>query len=745
MKLIAPLILAMLFFGTSYCQTSSDGQKDIPHATALKIKIDLVDSLVRYTRNQFYKNNFDIVIETGNKTRKLAREIKDTASISALSSLIGNSYLQIKDTIEAKKVFSDAILEAEQLKDSSSMLTARIDLGNFYGSQEKGDYAIRLYKEAIPLAKKIGSNTRLFILNYNIAEISLGQKDISKAEYYVNETNKFLNDSMNNVYKAVAKINNGKLHFLKKNPAIAIIDLKEGIELAELTGYTDPLIDGYEFYAQSLSMLGDYKAAYLLSQKIDTLKIEKYKTDKIEAIESVTAQYKLNQYKQELKAKTLQNIYNKQTAKKETTIQWIKIASGILLMFSIIIYISYLKRKKLVVSLIDKNKQYLKAKEKSEEYAKAKNILFSNITHELRTPMYGIIGISSLLLNDKKLEHHQDSIRSLKFSANYLLSLVNNVLQLTKIDATKKNELFKHEFNLRLLVENVVKSSQFINKEHPNKYIITIDDAVPTNLLGDDLKLSQILINLIGNASKFTNNGTVSITVKNVSSIPLETCLAFTITDTGIGISKEKQEHIFNEFSQSYTNSNYQGSGLGLPIVKKLLELHNTDIHLKSEVNKGTTVSFKINYEAATPIRTIKKENKIDISKKFQGLTILVVDDNKINQIVTKRTLELYGTNVIVAGSGKEGIEVAKKEKLDLILMDINMPEMNGFEATAHIKAFQPALPIIALTAVELEKMTEDDAFNLLDDTIIKPYDNQEFITTISSHVFKEQEIVVTI
>lgn len=197
-------------------------------------------------------------------------------------------------------------------------------------------------------------------------------------------------------------------------------------------------------------MNGNYSAAYALIQKADEYRAEKYKTDKIEAIETVTAKFKLNQFQQELKAQALQNEVNTQTTKRETTILWVKIASGILLIFSLFLFGSYRKRKKLLIDLIHKNKQYLEAKEKSEELSKAKTVLFSNITHELRTPMYGIIGISNILIKDKKIKSHDEDLKSLKFSANYLSHLLIMYSNSLKLRIQKKKSWKKQSLILRI-------------------------------------------------------------------------------------------------------------------------------------------------------------------------------------------------------------------------------------------------------------------------------------------------------
>jgi signal transduction histidine kinase len=741
-----------LYFNSLTGQDQSQTVKDTVQLTELEKKIKKVDSLRKYTRSQFYGNNFDLTIEVADEALKLAREINDTKTIFAIYSILGNAFLKIEDTLQAKRIFSEAVLEAESIKaahasnpditpevlytDDRSIITARIDLGNYYALQEKAEPAIKIYNETIPLAEKIKDTSHLFILNFNIAELNLDLKNIELADHYVTQTNNYITKGTVDAYRAVAKLNMGRLYVLKNVPFLAIKELQECIELAKSSGYIEAQIEGYEFYSKAEAMRGRYDAAYHLVQKVDSLKSEKYKTDKIEAIETVTAKFKLKQFQQELQAKTLQNEINNQTTKRETTILWVKIASAILLIFSGFLFVSYRKRKKLLVDLIAKNKQYLIAKEESEKLARAKTVLFSNITHQLRTPMYGIIGISDILIKDKKLKGHGENLKSLKFSANYLFSLINNVLLLTQLDRTKKDELERVTFDLEKLVNNVVKSSKFINEEHPNKYHVSIGKNVPKTLIGDQVKLSQVLINLVGNAAKFTDNGTVSIQIEREADVDGKIALQFLISDTGIGISREKQKHIFDEFAQTESDNKSHGMGLGLPLVKKILALHGSEIEINSEENKGTEVRFGLCFESVdADTQKKQKTPRADNKRVLNNNKILVVDDNKINLLITRQILEIFGATVSVADSGNDAILMTKENSYDLILMDINMPEMNGFEATEAIRAFDPKIPIIALTAVEKEKVVGDHSFHLLNDFIIKPYKNDVFIEIISKHI----------
>ena len=248
------------------------------------------------------------------------------------------------------------------------------------------------------------------------------------------------------------------------------------------------------------------------------------------------------------------------------------------------------------------------------------------------------------------------------------------------------------------------------------------------------MKLSQILINLISNACKFTDEGTITVNIVPKEIVEDSIQLNFRIADTGMGISEEKQRYIFDEFTQDIKSNDFQGTGLGLAIVKRLLDLHDAPIGLKSEKNVGTEFTFAITYEIAqkTDVEVVPKEEKIDRS--IEGSHILIVDDNKINRLVTRKILENNKFTCTIAENGKEALEIINDEVFDMILMDVNMPIMNGFEATKAIRGFNSTVPIIALTATNPTKSFEDLKALGFTDIIIKPYDTLDFLEVIKKN-----------
>ncbi|WP_299888855.1 response regulator [uncultured Lacinutrix sp.] len=697
-----------------------------------------IDSILKVVRKEFYSKNYAKTISNGEEVIKLANKIDYHKGVYKVSSIMGNAFLQTSDTISAKKIFSRELLASKKRNDSTSYLGASIDLGNVYFVQKDYENSLKSFKQAMPYAKKLKDTSKLFILNYNISELYLNKGEVENAEKHVNEIGKYISSLKAKPYQAGYQQISGRFLYLKNKPEEAIPHLKKSIEISKSINYTDGLVEAYTYYAKAEASLGNYKSAFNLQQEVDFYKEEKYNTDKIAAIESETAKFKLNQYEQELRETALQNEFIEEKASRSKKIVlWLIVGSAVLLFILGLLLMSYRNRKKLLLDLEEKNKEYLIAKHESEAYAIAKSNFFSNISHELRTPLYGIIGISSILMDDKAIvEKHKEDVKSLKFSADYLLSLINDVLQISKLDAKQENSLNKITFNLEDVISGIMKSFEFLKVQNMNTFQINISKDVPSVIIGDDVKLSQILINLIGNACKFTENGTIDLDVKLIAVENKSVKLNFKIKDTGIGIPKNKQLAIFDEFTQVENDGGeYQGTGLGLPIVKKLLELHHSKIKLISDEGEGTEISFDVTYEIPeenyATTKPIELKPKISINNK----TILVVDDNRINRIVTRKMLEKYKAKPLVAEGGEKAVDIVREQEVDLVLMDINMPRMNGLEATDAIRAFNTSIPIIALTAVEIEEMRDSIKNSTICDIIIKPYDEMVFVETILKHI----------
>ncbi len=385
--------------------------------------------------------------------------------------------------------------------------------------------------------------------------------------------------------------------------------------------------------------------------------------------------------------------------------------------------------------LQDKNDELLIAKERAEKASLAKAQFLSTITHELRTPMYAVTGLTHLLLEENPREDQKEHLNSLKFSGEYLLSLINNILDLNKLEANKV-ELEKKSFNLKKRVEDVLIALKNSAKDKNNILDFEYDEGIPQKLVGDPVVISQILINLVGNSVKFTENGKITIKVKKLSQTDRSVLLHFEIQDSGVGISLKKQKAIFESFTQGsiQINRKFGGTGLGLSIVKNLLNLMDSKIHLDSEIGKGSKFWFDLKLNISEEKPENQNPNNIIYGVDYvalENLNILVVEDNKINQMITKKILEKNKMKCAVADNGEDAVVLARDNHYDLILMDIHMPGISGIEATQQIREFKKDIPIIALTAVTIDENLDDFYKAGFNEIIPKPFKTEEFFEKI--------------
>jgi CheY-like chemotaxis protein len=298
-------------------------------------------------------------------------------------------------------------------------------------------------------------------------------------------------------------------------------------------------------------------------------------------------------------------------------------------------------------------------------------------------------------------------------------------------------EIEKAPFNLKKRIDGVLialkKSAEVKNNNIHYEY----DATVPHEVLGDSLKISQILINLISNSIKFTENGDIWIRIQNAEKTAKKVVIHFEIEDTGDGISKKKQNTIFESFSQGslQINRKYGGTGLGLSIVKNLLELMGSKIFLESKLGEGSKFWFNIGYDIAETDNVEKPINELEVifeNDIFENKSVMIVEDNKINQMITKKILEKKKMICTVVDNGLEAIKFAQEGNFDVVLMDIHMPGISGIEATKKIREFNKTVPIIALTAITIEENLEDFYKAGFNEFIPKPFNAEDFFEKIN-------------
>nr|WP_315244120.1 ATP-binding protein [uncultured Flavobacterium sp.] len=476
-------------------------------------------------------------------------------------------------------------------------------------------------------------------------------------------------------------------------------------------------------YERAYNYLSEY---YQIEHNILKLNDSKFNFDKHKKINQI---HLLNEEKRKSEEKAQIKTYRYSKLISILAIALISILS----LLSLALYKNNVIRNQNNLVLREKNKELILAKNKAEEASKARTDFLSTVSHELRTPLNAINGITHLLLEESPKESQLKYLDSLKFSGNYLTTFINEILEINKIDSTKI-EIEKICFDLKALLNNIQNSLKELAAANNNHFLLEIDDAIPDNLIGDTTKLSQIILNLINNALKFTQNGKVTLIAKLHALENEKATVYFEITDTGIGIPKDKQKKVFESFSQGSVevNRKYGGTGLGLTIVKKLIHLLGGKIHLESEVGKGSTFNFKLNFDISKNPSEKIQEAKSYNDDQLKNKIILLIEDNKINQMITRKMLENKSICCEILDNGEEAIELLKIKTFDLILMDVHLPGISGTTATQLIREFNKTTPIIALTAISLDENREQLLSFGMNDVITKPFVPDIFYNTIA-------------
>lgn len=728
---------------------------------------------------------FFSIITFGKEDREIIKEI-DNINSSALK------FYKNDEIVKSFKEFINAKVLSDSIQDHYGSATANFNLGNIYYLMENYESAQEYYQLTLEGLNTINDNFLISSSYLNLAKIFREQKDYNKSIQYFDKAlqysvNNHVSDSEKDKIQNVlfeARINLCELYiennnldealinllkldkFLKTNPinsnlegyykyVYAMYSVRNELYNSANTKFREAIIllekndeekdlallsDVYMQLSISLAKSGKSTEAYLTLLEQNSYKSKLQNEEKNRQDLITKSKFLIEDYKNEAEVANAARLQQLEIANKFKKINSVIFITLLLLIASIIvIYISYSSKRKLNRTLELKNSELETAKNEALKTSELKSKFISNVSHELRTPLYGVVGITSMLLENNNLNNRdRKHLKSLKYSGDYLLNLINDILQVGKMEA-KKVELKNISVNLKDMLGEIVNSFDYRLVETNNKIEISIDNYVPEHIKCDKVRLSQVLINLIGNSVKFTSNGEINLRVKLLSLDTNNVGLRFEIEDNGIGIAKEKFDTIFDNFSQlEDSNVNYQGTGLGLSITKNLIALFKSEIKLESQEGVGTTISFEIDFELdknkAKIISDIdSKKNKVENSgEKYR---ILVAEDNKINQIVTKNLLKKHGFLCTIVQNGQEALDEVKSNQYDLVLMDINMPVMSGNEATTAIRKFNNTLPIVALTAADIDEIGEKCKSVGYNDIIIKPFDNYEFFQVISENI----------
>ena len=720
-KILILFFLSTVYFGFSQSETTS---------------VAVINEIIAKSGAHLRKLECDKSLALAKKALEKAILINDNELIARSYNIIGLNLDEYYDFAKSIFFFNKGLEYANKTNNYFVKYSLHNNIARTYSFRnidyKKGIYH---YKEGLRYSKLLKDDYEIMYANLNITTGYFSIEDYINGLPYLESARK----AVENGEELEAKISFYSLlgaYYCYKNN---FIDSEKSYKKAlQFCGEDKPeFLEGnatevYDDISRMYSKKGDFKTAYFYIDKYNFLKEKQYEEEHSKLEKSSGMSSILDEYKRKIEKIEQEKLSQTNNLEQARIVGILFIIVFLVLLLLIItFYKSYIYKKQSNKRLVVAYRELNKSNKQLTRVSNLKSQFVSTISHELRTPLYGVVGISDILVAEYPELKNSVYLNSLKFSANYLLSLVNDVLEISKIE--NKNIILENiNFNIFDEMNSILETLNVLFKINNTLIVFDIDKNIPKQLLGDKNRLSQILINLLGNSLKFTKEGKVTLTIKLINKEADFSLIEFEIKDTGVGIALENQTKIFEKFVQlNESNDIYQGTGLGLSIVQKLIDLFDSKIYLESEIGKGTKFNFSIKFKNCSD-DNYKTLNHEVIDDLFSGFKVLIVEDNKINQLVTKRSLEKIDFACHIAENGMDALEILKKEDFDLILMDINMPGWNGFETTIKIRQNNITTPIVALTAfskLEIEQEAMDSGMNAV---VIKPYKTSELHSVIS-------------
>lgn len=617
---------------------------------------------------------------------KINSDSGDDNGIAASFNEIGKLHVYLSEYDEAIDHFKKALKIFETIKNKKEMVNSYFLIGNAYNWKNDHDKALYYLLRAVNSLEQLQDTESKAKTLGSLAILYTKLSEFDKALAHFKQALTIAENGARPVVIAQLLKSMGNLYIELTQYDKAIEVLHRALKIAENSPLEAQLVKIHEFLSTAYEKLGDTKSA-----------LEHYKLY-IEQEKQITSE------EVSLKTKALHIRYD----------------------------LEELKKQKEIAELSDKLKEQFLA----------------NVSHEIRTPMNGVLGMTHLLRKTNPTQEQLEYIDAIKLSANNLMMIINDILDFSKINAGKI-EFSETEFNLRELVKGLLQIFRVKAEEKRIQLGCTVDYHIQDNLMGDALRLNQILTNLIGNAVKFTEKGKVNLDIKLLEINDQQCRLRLKISDTGCGIPEHKLNSVFDSFEQVENNKRrFEGTGLGLTIVKQLVELQGGTIHVNSRLNEGSDfiveMTFRISKQkqAVTPAVVLPEIEEKD----FSHVRILVVEDNKVNQLLMKNMLKKFGfVNFDTAENGRVALQKCKEHDFDLILMDIQMPEMDGYEITKELRSkYRPeisTIPIIAITADASEKEKQKARDAGMNDYVVKPYTPEELYASLVKFVHDAPEV----
>ncbi|MEO5569909.1 MAG: tetratricopeptide repeat protein [Bacteroidia bacterium] len=632
----------------------------------------------------FKVGQYEMALEKQLKSLTCSKQLNEKTDTAIAYNKVGEIYKFHTEYRKAIEQHFAALKILDELGDKRHLSNTNFYIGNCYNWVNEYDVARNYLEKALALAEDLGDPQLKVKPMGSLAILNTKLKNYDKSHDFFRKAIENVTIIGNKFLKADLLKSLGKLYIETNDYDNAISTLKEALQISDELHVKFPSNIIHLFLSEVYEKTGDYKKA-------------------LEHFKAATA-------------------INKEISSEEISLK----AAGIQLKFD-----------------LDEMKM---EKEIAQKSVQLKDQFLANVSHEIRTPLNGVLGMSNLLGDTRPTPEQLEYINTIKLSANNLLVIMNDLFDYTKINSgtIKFNE---QEFKIKEVLSNVVQMMKVKADEKKLQLSLSFDELTPDILIGDHMRLNQILLNLLNNAVKFTEKGWVTLEMKTLSQTGKEVKILFTVSDTGAGISEERLPKIFETFTETNIHDKSQsGTGLGLTIVKHLVEQQGGIISVNSTVNSGSI--FKVELKFRIPDKSSAK-SKMPGKSEFQPrdlslISLLLVEDNKVNQFLAKQLLTKMGFRVDIAGNGKQALEILQKKNFDVILMDVQMPGMTGYELCEHIRKelIHPvnSIPIIALTAYA-SNQEKDKAIEVgMNDYITKPYSPQELLSVILKYTDKKAQ-----
>lgn len=738
--------------------------------------IDLYNESLRFSRKLFSKNGIglsymgigevyqalmqnDKALEYLHKALKLFEQIGSQKNIANCYLNVGMILYKMNDQILARENYQKAIGINKKIGYTKGSADAYRKIGNTYFQEKKYDLCLNNYNKSLKIQGEIGNLKGIASCYTNIGLIHIKRDSLKKAKDVFNKAI-VINMSINNIGGVASTYNNlGELYKVKKDHKQAIQYLLKSFDIATKIDRKTLMAENAKNLSEIYFSDKNYKRALHFHKLYFNLYNQMYNAQMENRIGWIQMQNEREKRVTLEKSFTKEQSIEKEKLNKQSLINSFLMAIVVLILLSTtLIYILYLAvkkaNKKLTIEILERKKaesqladnqrnlenlvkirtlELVKAKEKAEQSDRLKSSFLANMSHEIRTPMNAIIGFSKLLTMTNSAKKQKNYTSIINENGYVLLTLVNDIMDISMIES-KQLKIKKSSFKIYPMLEEL--KSIFDEQIHPDKknnIEFTIqNNEIPRDLtiFSDPVRLKQILINLLRNALKFTNSGHINFGIELI-----EDKIRFFINDSGIGIPYEDQSLIYERFRQASNNAvEHGGTGLGLTISKSLVEMLDGTIWFTSKPNVGTQFYVDLPIQS-NPVKVVQEFSKTDKGIDFTGKKILVAEDTKSNFLYIKEVLRKTNAEIIWSKDGLETIKQFELNHFDLVLMDIQLPKIDGYEVTKKIKLQNPNVPVIVQTAFNLQDEQQKRSESGFDDFITKPYTESQLLSIISNNL----------